>query len=181
MLRRRLGVPSQAPSLLEHTRTTVALRLGPDDWWDVAEFSAWVAEGTRWQRAGATAEALNAFAAGAALYKGDYLAEDADAGWAAARRAQLREDWIRALSAMAELHGERGEYRDQETLLRTVLRVDPYREGSYRALMTLLAEQGRRAEALVLYRQLEELLRVQFGASPAPETQELARRIGQDP
>jgi DNA-binding SARP family transcriptional activator len=178
-LRRLLGLSSQAPSRLENTRTTVALHLGPNDWWDVAEFRAWLAEGARWQRAGATAEALSAFAAGAALYKGDYLAEDTDAGWAAARRAQLREDWLTTLSAMAELHGERGEHGDQETLLRTVLRADPYRERSYRALMTLLAEQGRRAEALVLYQQLEELLRVQFGASPAPETKALASRIGQ--
>jgi DNA-binding response OmpR family regulator len=176
-LRRQLGVSSQAPSLLEHTRTTVALHLGPTDWWDVAEFGAWVAEGARWQRAGATAQALRAFAAGAALYQGDYLAEDDGAGWVAARRAQLREDWLTALSALAELHGERGEHGDQETLLRTVLRVDPYREHSYRALMTLLAEQGRRAEALVLDQQLEELLRVQFGASPAPETQALASRL----
>jgi DNA-binding SARP family transcriptional activator len=45
--------------------------------------------------------------------------------------------------------------------------------------MTLLAEQGRRAEALALYQQLEELLRVQIGASPAPETHALAVRIGQ--
>src|SRR5205085_8584154 len=178
-LRHQLGVSSQAPSLLEHTRTTVALRLGPTDWWDVAEFSVWLAEGARWQSAGAAAEALSAFAAGAALYKGDYLAEDNGAAWAAARRAQLREDWLTALSAMAELHGERGEHGDQETLLRTVLRVDPYRERSYRALMTLLAQQGRRAEALVLYQQLEELLRTQFGASPAPETKDLVSRFGQ--
>ena len=80
---------------------------------------------------------------------------------------------------MAELHAQRGEHGDQEALLRTVLRVDPYRERGYRALMTLLAEQGRRAEALVLYQQLEELLRVQFGASPAPETQALALRLAQ--
>src|ERR671930_775882 len=72
-LRRQLGVAAQVPSPLEHTRTTVALRLGPSDWWDVAEFRAWVAEGARWLRAGATAEALSADAAGAALYKGDYL------------------------------------------------------------------------------------------------------------
>jgi DNA-binding SARP family transcriptional activator len=179
-LRRRLGESSQAPSLLEHTRTTVALRLGPADWWDVAEFRAWVAEGARWQRAGAVDEALSAFAAGAALYKGDYLAEDDGASWAAAQRAQLREDWLTALSAMAELHGRRGEHGDQEALLRTVLRVDPYRERSYRALLTLLAEQGRRAEALVHCQQLEELLHVQFGASPAPETMALASR-GESP
>src|SRR5207302_5916353 len=129
-LRRLLGLASCEPATLEHTRTTVALYLGPNDWWDVAEFGAWLAEGTRWQRAGATAEALSAFAAGAALYKGDYLAEDTSADWVAARRTQLREDWLTALSAMAELHGERGEHGDQETLLRTVLRVDPYRERS---------------------------------------------------
>jgi DNA-binding response OmpR family regulator len=178
-LRRQLGLASQTPSRLEHTRTTVALRLGSTDWWDVAEFRAWLAEGARWQRAGATDEALSAFAAGAALYQGDYLAEDTDAGWAAAQRAQLREDWLMALSAMAELHGERGEQGHQETLLRTVLRVDPYRERSYRALMTLLAEQGRRAEALVLYQQLDGLLRTRFRASAAPQTQALALRIAQ--
>jgi DNA-binding SARP family transcriptional activator len=58
------------------------------------------------------------------------------------------------------------------------LLVDPYRERSYRAFMTLLAEQGRRAEALMLYQQLEELLHVQFGARPAPETSALASRFG---
>ena len=157
----------------------MALHLGPNDWWDVVELRAWLAEGARWQQAGAVAEALNAFAAGAALYQGDYLAEDVGAGWAASRRAELREDWLTALSTMATLHSERGEHGDQETLLRSVLRADPYRERSYRALMTLLADQGRRAEALVLYQQLDELLRTQFGASPAPETKDLVSRFGQ--
>jgi DNA-binding SARP family transcriptional activator len=45
--------------------------------------------------------------------------------------------------------------------------------------MTLLVEQGRRAEALVLYQQLEERLHTRFGASPAPETVALAARIAQ--
>src|SRR5919198_1361407 len=115
-LRRMLGLASLEPARLEHTRTTVALYLGPNDWWDVAEFGACLAEAARWQRAGATAEALSAFAAAAALYKGDYLAEDIDAGWAAARRAQLHEDWLTALSTMAQLHGERGEHAEQEAL-----------------------------------------------------------------
>src|SRR5919202_1340703 len=83
-LRRQLGLSSQALSLLEHTRTTVALHLGSTDWWDVAEFRAWLAEAARWQRVGAADEALSAFAAGAALYEGDYLAEDDGASWAAA-------------------------------------------------------------------------------------------------
>jgi DNA-binding SARP family transcriptional activator len=43
--------------------------------------------------------------------------------------------------------------------------------------MTLLATEGRGAEALVLYRRLETLLRTEFSAHPAPETQALAGRI----
>jgi DNA-binding SARP family transcriptional activator len=80
---------------------------------------------------------------------------------------------------MAEQDVARGEHGEQEALLRLVPRVDPYRERSHRALMTLRAEQGRRAEALALYHQREGLLRVQFGASAAPETQALAARIRQ--
>jgi DNA-binding SARP family transcriptional activator len=80
---------------------------------------------------------------------------------------------------MAELHAGCSEHGEQEALLRSVLRAGPYHERSYRALMTLRAEQGRRAEALALYHQLEGLLRLQFGASAAPETKALAARIRQ--
>jgi DNA-binding SARP family transcriptional activator len=43
--------------------------------------------------------------------------------------------------------------------------------------MTLLADQGRGAEALVLYRRLETLLRAEFNATPAAETRALSIRI----
>ena len=45
--------------------------------------------------------------------------------------------------------------------------------------MDLLGAQGRNAEAVVLYRELEELLRTTLGASPAPETQALAARLAE--
>ena len=85
---------------------------------------------------------------------------------------------------MAQLHGELGQQIEQEAVLRRVLLADPYREPDGRALMDLLGAQGRNAEALVLYRELEALLRTTLGASPAPETQALAARLaepGPDP
>jgi DNA-binding response OmpR family regulator len=178
-VRRLLGVPAHGPSCLQADETTLTLRLGPEDWWDVAEFSAWLAEGARWQHSGETARALDAYAAGVALYGGDYLEEEPAADWARPLRERLREEWLRALSTMAQLHGELGQQSEQEAVLRRLLQVAPYREPDRRALMALLVTQGRNAEALLLYRELEALLRTALGASPAPETQALAARIAE--
>lgn len=177
-LRRLLGLPSQGPSCLQVGPARLALTLGPGDWWDVAEFRAWLAEGARWQRAGDAARALDAYAAGVALYGGDYLAEDPSAAWAGALRGRLRAEWLDALGAMARLHEARGEWAEQEALLRRALQADPYREPDLRALMELLTTQGRRAEALALYHALAGQLQASLRAELAPETRALAARIG---
>lgn len=177
-LRRLLGYPTGGWSCLEHVGATVALRLGRDDWWDVNEFTTLLAQGARWHRMGEVDRALDSYAAGVALYSGDYLEADAYVDWVRPCREQFRGQWLRALSAISLLHGERGEHDKQELILRTLLRADPYHEPSYRALMSLLARHGRSAEMLVLYRDLERLLRSEFGASPDPETQALVARLG---
>lgn len=178
-VRRLLGVSAHGRSYLEHSSTTLTLRLNAADWWDVHEFGTLLNEAAQWQRAGKFAQALRAYAAGIALYTGDYLQDDPYADWAAPTRERLRDDWLRALSAMATLYGEHNEHETQESVLRTILRADPYREPSYRTLMELLVSQGRSAEALVLYRRLAALLTAEFAACPDPETQALARRIAQ--
>src|SRR5205823_4652068 len=65
-LRQQLGFSAYGRSCLDHAGGTLALHLGPRDWWDVAEFTAWLSEGAQWQRAGETARALDAYAAGVA-------------------------------------------------------------------------------------------------------------------
>jgi DNA-binding response OmpR family regulator len=176
-LRRLLDLPAQGLTRLHVGSARVALTLGQDDWWDVVEFRAWLAEGERRQKGGDVSRALDAYAAGVALYNGDYLAEDPDARWAGALRAQLREEWLDALSTMARLYESRGERVEQEALLRHALQADPYREVDLRALMNVLAGQGRHGEALMRYCELESLLRTSLHARPAPETQALAARL----
>src|SRR5918912_370876 len=100
-LRQLLGLSAYGRSCLYHGGGTLALQLGPSDWWDVAEFTAWLSAGAQWQRVGETTRALDAYATGVALYAGDYLAEDAYADWARPARERLREDWLRALAALA--------------------------------------------------------------------------------
>lgn len=176
-VRQLLVAPPAWPSCLVISSARLALRLGPGDWWDVAEFRAWVAEGERWQRAGDMARALDAYAAGVALYSGAYLDEMPEAAWARALRVRLHGEWLTALRAMAHLHGARGEVVEQEAVLRRVVQADPFHEPQLRALMELLAAQGRPAEALVLYQELETLLRATVPAGPAAETRALAARI----
>jgi DNA-binding SARP family transcriptional activator len=91
----------------------------------------------------------------------------------------MREQWLVALSRVAEIHGARGDQEAQEEVLRRVLQADPYREPNYRALMGLLVTEGRSAEALVLYRRLAGLLWEEFQAHPDPETQQFIAQIRQ--
>jgi DNA-binding response OmpR family regulator len=178
-LRRTLGLTCHGESRLEHTGATLSLQLGPADWWDVAEFEACLGEATRRLRAGDIEAAIASYTAGVALYAGEYLAEDTYATWAIARREHLRQEWLHALAELARLHGERGRQPEQEAALRALVRADPYREESQRALMRLLSEEGRGAEALVLYRELEDRLHAEFGAHPDPKTRAVALHIGQ--
>ena len=178
-LRKLLDIPARGASLIEHTGTTLCLRLRGDDWWDAGEFSTWLTQAARLQRAGAREQAIAAYTAGVACYAGDYMEEDMLDDWANSARIQFREEWQRALEALAALLGESGNQTEQERLLRQVLRADPFREQSYRALMTLLAEDGRSAEALVLYRQLRQILHAELDTGPDPQTHALALRIKQ--
>ncbi len=177
-LRLALGLSACGETRLAHTGATLALHLSPRDWWDVAEFGAMLSEGARRVRINDTEGAIAAHYAAVSLYTGDYLAEDLYTDWAVDRREQLRTDWLHALGALAALYQASGQHAEQETTLRTLLRADPYREESQRALMTLLAEQGRGAEALVLYRRLQQRLRAEFDAHPDPKTAMLALHIG---
>jgi DNA-binding SARP family transcriptional activator len=165
------------PAMPRDVAATLCLRLAPDDWWDVEEYTAQLAQGMKWRQAGETRRAFAAYAAALACYRGDYMEEDAEADWAQPLREQLREEWLEALNTMAALHQELGEARQQEAVLRALLRAAPYREHTYRALMSLLVGQGRSAEALILYRQLAHLLEVKLQTKPDPKTQALAARI----
>jgi DNA-binding SARP family transcriptional activator len=176
-LRRLLGLFTGSSAQLEHTRSTVALHLDPTAWWDVAEFRGWLQQGSYWEAAGQPERALGAYARAVALYAGDYLEEDGDAAWVVPHRARLRADWLHALSTMATLHGRLGQTREQEPILRLVLDAALFDEPAYRIFMRLLAAQGRGAEALLLYRQLEQHLHANLGIAPDPATQAEAARI----
>ena len=58
-----------------------------------------------------------------------------------------------------------------------LLDIDPFEERGWQALITVQLEAGNRAQAVRLYKDLEEKLAEELGVDPAPETQALLAQI----
>ncbi|HET8541775.1 MAG TPA: BTAD domain-containing putative transcriptional regulator [Anaeromyxobacter sp.] len=144
-------------------RGQVALR--SDVWVDVDAFERAISEGGRegWQAA-------------VALYGGDLSPEDPESPWLQARRAALRARFVEAALPLARLAAAEGDAQLAIPLLRRVLAADAAIEDAHSALMRLLAENGRRAEALRQYDACEVALRA-GGLSPSDETRQLRAAI----
>lgn len=123
---------------------------------------------------------LIALEAARALYRGDYLPDDRDEEWAAARRAALLDRYLDALGALAAIYVQHGRQRDAISAAREGLRRVPTREDLARPAMLAGALLGERQTALDVYDDLRAALDA-AGRSPALETEELIRRIRRSP
>ncbi|MDR7449895.1 MAG: BTAD domain-containing putative transcriptional regulator, partial [Armatimonadota bacterium] len=141
---------------------------------DVQEFDAHVAAAARARDVQA---ALRALETAAGIYRGDLLPDEANEPWTTLERERLRTAYIGVLERLAEARASQGQVAEAEAHLREILRLDPWREEVYRRLMVLLAEHGRRAEALRLYQECVAALRRELEVGPSGETVALAEAI----
>jgi SARP family transcriptional regulator, regulator of embCAB operon len=102
-----------------------------------------------------------------------------DAPWVVDVRNRLEGIHLRSLELVAEacLGIGGGELDTAERAARTLVVQAPFRESGHRLLMQVLDARGNRAEALQAYEELRTLLRDELGASPAPATQAVHRRL----
>jgi DNA-binding SARP family transcriptional activator len=140
------------------------LALRPDVWVDVDAFEDAVAAGGH-----------EGWKAAVALYGGDLAPEDPESPWLQARRTVLRGRFVEAAFPLAREAAATGDAQLAIPLLRRVLAVDGTVEEAHRALMRLLAENGRRAEALRQYDACEVALR---GARLSPSEESRRLRAG---
>jgi len=68
-------------------------------------------------------------------------------------------------------------YHDAIGLARHALRFDPYREELVRILLTLLALDERRCEAIRYYEQWSKSLKVELDITPLPATRRVVEEI----
>ncbi len=114
--------------------------------------------------------------AAADLYAGDLLPDLPDAPWLTARREELREIRREILVRLATTVHLRAP-EQALVMLAGVLESNPVHEGAVRAVMVVLAQLGRRSEALARYERLVDDLLDAFGTDPDTQTVALFRQL----
>jgi DNA-binding SARP family transcriptional activator len=142
---------------------------------DADAFVAAAETGLNAVRDGDASRALAALGRAAALYRGDFLADEPVADWALAERARLRGVAGRVLRALAGLQLRAGELDAASDHLQRLAELEPLDLDAQRQLLTLLLRRGRRSEAARRYEVVCRRFRRAFGEEPGFELAELAR------
>lgn len=112
-----------------------------------------------------------------ALWRGPGLPDVGEDPTALAELVRLGELRASAVDELVRIRLPLGDYDRAIQELRRELSESPYREPLWADLMLVLARAGRRAEALLAYRDAEQALRRELDVEPGADLQELAARI----
>lgn len=117
-----------------------------------------------------------------ALYQGNLLdgfdvRAPAFEDWLRAERERLRQLATSALAALIDGHVRGGRPGPALAAATQLLALDPLREDVHRDTMRIFVAQGRHAAALEQYRRCREILRLELGVPPEPETEKLYREV----
>ncbi len=144
---------------------------------DAAEFERLMAAARAAGAAGDHAGAVADLDAALALWRGDALAEFADADFAAAEAGRLTELRTAGREERAEALLEQGRAAEALPELEALVRRHPSRERPAVALMRALYATGRQADALAAYHDLRGRLDDELGVEPAAPARALYQRI----
>ena len=97
--------------------------------------------------------------------------------WLTDQREQLRQQMLQALTALTDEYLEDGNWLDAEATVRKQLSLDNWNELLWRRLITILAENGRRAQALAEFNNCLQVLKKELGVTPSLETSSLYESI----
>ncbi len=117
------------------------------------------------------------------LYGGDFLPEERRVEVTLARRESLQRGLTGLLIELAELRIARDALPDAIEPLNQLLSIDPANEAAVQLLMRVLAQLGRRGEALRAYKRLATVLAQEYKIAPLPATRAIydaVRAVGRD-
>jgi DNA-binding SARP family transcriptional activator/cytochrome c-type biogenesis protein CcmH/NrfG len=103
--------------------------------------------------------------------------EEAFDDWLLAERSRISGLVCNVLSKTADLRVIDGKSSEAVETVQKLISYDPLREQSYRQSMRILAQAGRRTEAIRQYNACAELLKTVLDVEPDPETKRLLQEI----
>jgi len=115
-----------------------------------------------------------------ALYRGPFLPADEEAPWALSARERLRARTLAFLTAAGGVCERDGNFDGALACYERGIEVENLAEAMYQGEMRCLHALHRRAEAMVVYRRLRQLLSVTLGVPPSAESDALFRSLSQE-
>ncbi|HLZ23938.1 MAG TPA: DUF6788 family protein, partial [Ktedonobacterales bacterium] len=157
-------------SLLLTEHSTIMLADQSQVWVDADAFEALLA---RARSTGDPGQAEQLLEEAMLLYAGDYLPEERQVEWTQTRRESLQRGWIGLLLELADLRIAREAIASAIDTLDRLLAIDPTNEAAVQRLILLLAQAGRRAEAMRIYQRFAAILKQEYKMAPLQETRAL--------
>ena len=111
------------------------------------------------------------------LLRGPLLPGESDSAWLLPARHRLTGRFQSFAERLGEHWELEGQWARAGLLYQRVIELDPLAESFYRRQMLCLHRQGRRAEALDLFRRCRQMLAVTLGVAPGGETEALYRSL----
>ena len=139
-------------------------------WIDADAFDALLAQARASSDPGKTEQLLEE---AMLLYAGDYVPEERHIEWIQTRRESLQRSWIGLLLELADLRITREAIPGAIETLDRLLAIDPANEAAVQRLILLLAQAGRRGEALRVYQRFAAVLKQEYKMAPLPESRAL--------
>jgi DNA-binding SARP family transcriptional activator len=140
---------------------------------DLHQYNAFVAAGQEALSGGDDQKAVKKLGEALRVWRGPALVDVQGGRILESRRRQLEESRLVAVEYMVDAQLRLGQHREVLPELVRLTTENPLHEGLHTQYMRALHHSGRRAQALMVYRNLRETLVFELGLEPSPQVQRL--------
>ncbi len=167
------------PELLKGSKSTYILTnadaykldLGAGGYCDLDEFKAEMAMAR--QEKDRPEKAVQHYLKAEALYRGDFLEEDAYVDWCSQERDNYREQYLYALQKIIEFYKDRKDFANSIHYANKYLAVDKYAENIYQSLMSTYSAIGNMAMVTLIFEKCKENIAGELDCPLSEETEKL--------
>lgn len=139
-------------------------------WVDAWAFESLLAQAQMQGEAGEETKAIGLTKNAISLYRGHFVAEDADKPWAVSLRKRLKSRFVLNVVALAGLYRKRNDDSRAMSCYLYGLEVDDLAEEIYQNLMECYLSAGLRAEAIKAFERCKKNLAIGLRVPPSPKT-----------